>query len=170
MSIDAEIEALAARLVDGVEDAGAVRMAKAHARRSVAEAIIRQVAARHGVSVAAILRKHEARQKHHVVMARAQAAYLLRGEKYSYPEIARLMGMSHHSQAMRAVQQWADRLAGQADVQVDEETGLAALALIEKHGLTTRTAANWLEVPHLKLKGRIGTIRARATLKGKSHD
>lgn len=159
--IEAEIEALASRAVDGLEDAGEARLKRAHIRRAYAEAIIRQVAARHGVSVDAILRKHQSRQKHHVVMARANAACLLHDAQYSYPEIGRLMGMSHHSQAIRAVLQWQAHLAGQTEVQVDEVTGREAIALIEKHGLTIRTAAAWLEVPYLKLKGRIGTIRSR---------
>jgi len=163
MTIGNEIEALAARVAEGLEDAGQARLTKAHVKRTYAEALIRQVSARHGVAVAAVLRKHEARQKPHVVSARAQIAALLYEAEYSYPEIARLLAMSHHSQAMRARQQHIDRLAG-ADVTVDIETGRIAQSMIRKHGLTVRQAAERLDVSPLRLKARL------STLKGKSHD
>lgn len=158
--IDAEIEALASRAVDGLEDVGEARLKRAHVRRSFAEAILRQVAARHAVMVTAILRKHQSRQLNHVVMARAQACHLLYAAGYSYPEIAKLLGMSHHSQAMRSRQLWTDHLAGKL-VTVSEADGRRALAIMRRFDLSVAKAAERMGLSPVKLKARISTIKAK---------
>lgn len=160
MSVQEEIDALADRVVASLEDAGEARMAKAQVRRSYAEALVRKVSGAHGVTVKAVLGQHRARQKAHVVMARAQAAYLLRQASFSYPEIARLLSMSHHSQAMRGVRQWEDKLAG-LDKMVDEATARKAMVMMRRLGLTMSEVAERLEVSPLRLRGRIGIIRDR---------
>lgn len=160
-----ELTALIDRVIDDGTDPAEARLQKAHQRRSFAEALISRVAARHAVALDAMKRRHRSRSKHHVVMARAQACWLLHEAGYSYPEIARLLELSHHSQALRGKRQWDDKLAG-LDKMVDEETARRALALIAKHGLTIAEAADWLEVSPLRLKGRIGTMRARENANG----
>lgn len=157
MSIDAEIDALAARAVDGLEDVGAARLAKAHVRRSYAEAIVRQVCARHGVTQKAVLGK---RRLHHLVMARAQIAAVLYEGGYSFPQIAALLGWSHHSQAMRNRQLWLDHRAGLLE-RVTEAEGRKALILMRRNGWSAAEAARSMGVSPVKLKGRISTIRAK---------
>lgn len=158
--MSSEIEAMAARAV-GREDPGSVRLHAMQLRKDLSDEVIRQVCARHGVSIAAVAGNHPANRKHHVVMARAHAAHALRQTGASYPQIAKDLGMSHHSQAMRGEEAWSEHLAGAAET-VDEPTGRRALALMTKYDLTIRQAAQRLGVSHLKLKGRIGTIRAKA--------
>lgn len=160
-----ELNALIDRVIDDGDDPAAARLARAHQRRSFAEALIARVAARHAVAVDAIKSRHRSRSKHHVVMARAQVCWLLHDAGYSYPEIARLLDMSHHSQALRGKRQWDDKLAGRDKV-VDEATGREALALMERHSLSVAEAADWLEVSPVRLKGRIGTIRSRERANG----
>ena len=160
MTLAAEIEALAAKAVEGTADAGEVRLARANTRRSAAEAIVRQVAVRHAVTVDAIKGNHKSHRKAHVVMARAHSCWLLYEAGYSYPSIATLLDMSHHSLAIRGKKMWADHLAGK-NVRVDEATGRRARALMLRYDLTQAQAAERLGVSHMKLKARLDTMRAK---------
>lgn len=157
--MSSEISALVDRLVGPIEDRGEARLREAHLRQSVVDAIVKRISMLHAVSADALTGRHKAKSLHHVVMARAHAAHALRAAGYSFPQIGRALG-SDHSQAQRWNDLWSDHAAGNLKP-VDEATGRRALAIMRRYDLSTRQAAERLGVSHLKLKGRISTIRSK---------
>jgi len=142
-----------------VNDEGKGRLLVAQQRQEAFDRVAAMVAARHAIHPDALVGKHKARQKPHVVDARAHlVAELYATGLFSYPMIGYRLGYKPHHTAMHLHDKWRARQAGTDEAVTDREA-LEANRLVREEGLTLREAADRLEINHAKLRGRISWMR-----------
>lgn len=141
------------------DDEGQKRLVHAQLQRTAVERAMARITATHGISADALTRRHKAKQKPHVVDARANlVADLYATGLFSYPELAVRLGYSTHHAVMHLRDKWLARQAG-TDEAVSDREALEAHRLTRDEGMTLREAAAALEINHAKLRGRISWMK-----------
>ena len=143
----------------GAEEEGKRRMNKALQRQESWDRTLAMVCARHATHPDALLRAHRARQKPHVVDARAHmVAELYETGLFSYPKLAARLGYKTHHTVMHLREKWLNRMAG-TDEPVTDAQALEVGRIAKEEGLTLRQASEKLGVNHTKVRGRISWMR-----------
>ncbi len=144
----------------GPEEEGKRRMAKALQRQEAWDHALAMVCARHAIHPDALTREHRAKQKPHVVDARAHLVFELYSTGlFSYPKLAARLGYKTHHTVMHLHDKWKARLAGTEDEAVTDKEALEVGRLAREEGITLRQACERLEVNHAKVRGRISWMR-----------
>lgn len=103
----AELQVRASEAAASVLDHGQLRLLEAHRREVLIERIVSRVAAMHALRTDVVRRPPYAiHKKPHVVMARSNAAWLMKGAGISNADTARAL-RTCPSQATRYAQRWA---------------------------------------------------------------
>lgn len=129
------------------------------------QAVIRQVAAAHGVTADALRWPDGTprRRREHLVLARANAAWALREQNgVALRTVARLLGLKHHASVLWLVQVWKDRLAGRLAPVTDDQAGQVRHAMTA-HGMTLEQACDFVGVGVTRFKSYRASSKRRAS-------